>query len=292
MTIMRMFFRIAALFAAVFALPAHAGEMRHGGKLVLTNGITSVEGASGGGLTPWATIAGNATRDGIGIQASATVAEVRDYDYRNLSVAIGAFDRVELSYARQTFDTNKVGGMLGLGNDFKFDQDVFGAKVKLAGDLVFGKPSLPAIAVGVQYKRSLDAPVVAAVGAKHRAGVDVYATASKLLLSHSVLASTTIRATKANQMGLLGFGGDKSNKYGVHLEGTIAYQLSRTVAVGAEYRSKPNKLGIAREDDWFDVFAAIAITRNITATAAYTDLGSVATRPKQRGMLFQIQTSF
>ena len=283
---------IAALFAALTALPAHADDMRHGGKLVLTNGITSLEGASGGGLTPWATIAGNATRDGIGIQASATVAEVRDYDYRNLSIAIGAFDRVELSYARQTFDTNKVGGMLGLGNDFKFDQDVFGAKVRLAGDLVYGKPLMPSIAVGVQYKRSLDAPVVAAIGAKHRAGVDIYATASKLLLSHSVLASATVRATKANQMGLLGFGGDRNDRYGVQVEGTIAYQLSRKVAVGAEYRSKPDNLGIAREDDWFDVFAAIAITRNITATAAYTDLGSIATRPKQRGVLFQLQTAF
>lgn len=289
---MKTLVRIAALFAALLALPAHADDMRHGGKLLLTNGITSVEGASGGGLTPWATIAGNATRDGIGVQASATVAEVRDYDYRNLSVAIGVFDRVEVSYARQTFDTNKVGGMLGLGNDFKFDQDVFGAKVTLGGDLVYGKPLMPAIAVGVQYKRSLDAPVVAAIGAKHRAGVDLYATASKLFLSHSVLASATVRATKANQMGLLGFGGDKNDRYGVLVEGSIAYQLSRKVAVGAEYRSKPDKLGIAREDDWFDVFAAIAITRNLTATAAYSDLGSIATRPKQRGVLFQIQTAF
>lgn len=289
---MKTILRLAALFAMLFALPAQAGDLRHGGKLLLTNGITSIEGASGGGLTPWATIAGNATRDGIGVQIAATAAEVRDYDYRNLSVAIGAFDRVELSYARQQFDTNKVGGMLGLGNDFKFDQDVFGAKVKLAGDLVYAAPAMPAIALGVQYKRSLDAPVVAAIGAKHRAGVDIYATASKLFLSHSVLASATIRATKANQSGLLGFGGDRSDRHSIQFEGSLAYHLSRKVAVGAEYRTKPNTLGIAREDDWFDVFAAIAITRNVTATAAYTDLGSIATRPKQRGVLFQLQTSF
>ncbi len=271
---------------------AAAEDLRAGGKLILTNGITSSEGASGGGLTPWATIAGNATRDGIGFQLSATVAEVRDYDYRNLSIAVGVFDRVEVSYARQSFDTNRVGGLLGIGNDFKFDQDIYGAKLKLVGDMVYDAPLMPAIAVGVQYKRNLDAPVVAAIGGKHRDGVDAYVTASKLFLSRSILASATVRATKANQMGLLGFGGDKSDRHGLHVEGTLAYQLSRSFAIGGEYRSKPDKLGIAREDDWFDVFAALAIGRHVTATAAYTDLGSIATRPKQRGVLFQLQSAF
>ena len=280
------------VLAIVVAAPAAAQDVFGGGKLVLTNGVTSTEGASGGGLTPWASIAGNATRDGIGVQASATVAEVRDYDYRNLSVAVGIFDRVELSYARQTFDTNKVGGLLGLGNDFKFDQDIYGAKLKVTGDMVYDAPLMPAIAVGVQYKRNLDAPVVAAIGAQHRSGIDAYVTASKLFLSRSILASATLRATRANQMGLLGFGGGRSDSYTLHPEVTLAYQLSRTLAIGGEYRSKPDKLGIAREDDWFDVFAALAIGRHITATAAYTDLGSIATRPKQRGVLFQLQTAF
>jgi len=279
---------------AALALPATASaeSLRNGGKLVLTNGVSSVEGTSGGGLTPWAVIAGNATRDGIGVQASATVAEVRDYDFRTLSIAIGAFDRLEISYARQIFDTNRIGGLLGIGEDFTFDQDVYGVKLKLAGDLVYGPAPMPAIAIGAQYKKNLDAPVVAAIGGQHRAGVDFYATASKLFLSHSVLASATLRATKANQLGILGFGGDKSDSYDVHPEASVAYQLSRRLAVGAEYRSKPDKLAIARENDWFDGFIAYAIGRNATATLAYADLGSIATRPKQRGVLFQLQAGF
>src|SRR4051812_22973310 len=98
------------------ATPALAqSDLRNGGKLVLTNGISTVEGASGGGLAPWAVIAGNETRDGVGIQAAATAAEVKSYDFRSFNVAIGIKDRVELSYARQNFNTNEIGGALGLG---------------------------------------------------------------------------------------------------------------------------------------------------------------------------------
>jgi hypothetical protein len=278
-----------ALAAASPAMAQH--DLRNGGKLVLTNGISTIEGSSGGGLAPWAVIAGNETRDGIGIQAATTVAEVESYDFRSFNIAVGIKDRVELSYARQTFNTNEIGGALGLGNDYAFDQDIYGAKVKLFGDLVYGPELLPAVAVGVEYKKSLDAPVVKAVGARHSEGADYYVSASKLFLRHSILLNLTGRLTKANQLGLLGFGG-KDDKYRVQIEGSAAVQLSRRVALGAEFRSKPDNLGIAREDDWFDLFGAYALGRHLTFTAAYVDLGSIATVKGQRGALFQIQAGF
>lgn len=68
--------------------------------------------------------------------------------------------------------------------------------------------------------------------------------------------------------------------------------MSRRIAIGGEYRRKPDNLNIAREDDWFDAFAAVAISRNVTATIAYADLGSIATVKKQRGVFLQLQTAF
>ena len=68
----------------------------------------------------------------------------------------------------RVFDTNKVGGALGLGNDFKFDQDIYGAKLQRGRRRGLRPRMVPAIAVGAQYKRSLDAPIVAAVGARAR----------------------------------------------------------------------------------------------------------------------------
>ncbi|WP_294337383.1 DUF3034 family protein [uncultured Sphingomonas sp.] len=274
------------------ATPAAAQDVGAPGKLLLTNGIGTIEGAAGGGLTPWAVIAGNATKDGVGGQASATVVALPDYDVTALSGAIGAWNRIELSFGRQIFDTNRVGGALGLGNDFKFDQNVFGAKVRVAGDVVYGAAWMPAIALGVEHKDSLDDAVVRAVGAKHGAGTDYYASATKLFLNWSLLANVTVRATKANQNGLLGHGGTLGDAHRVQMEGSLAYQLSRRLVVGAEYRSKPSNLAIAREDDWADAFVAWGVNRHVTATVAYTDLGSIATFDKQRGVLFQLQGTF
>lgn len=289
---MNRFFAVAAVLSLATTAPVCAQEVGSAGKLLLTNGISSVEGAAGGGLAPWAVIAGNATKDGVGAQASATAVALPDYDFQSYAVAIGAFDRVELSFARQVFDTNRVGDALGLGNDFKFDQDVWSAKARLAGDVVYGPAWMPAIAIGAQYKKSLDAPVVSAVGAAHKDGVDYYVSATKLLLRWSLLANVTLRATKSNQLGLLGHGGTVNDKHQVQVESSLGYQLSRRFVIGAEYRTKPSNLAIAREDDWWDAFAAYGINRHVTATIAYTDLGSIATFEKQRGVLFQLQGSF
>lgn len=283
---------LGALSLAAISFPgaAHAEELRNGGKLLLTNGITNVEGSSGGGLTPWATIAGNETKDGIGLSAHITNVEVKSYDYMSGGVSVGLFDRVELSYARQNFNTNEIGAALGLGKDYAFNQDVFGVKARIAGDLVYD--DIPAIAIGAQIKRNLNSPIVHAIGAKHATGVDYYVSASKLFLSRSILLSATARLTKANQMGILGFGGDKKAGYSLQFEASAAYQLSRRFAIGGEYRRKPDNLGIAREDDWYDVFAAYAVNRHLTATIAYADLGSIATVKNQRGVFLSLQASY
>ncbi|MDF8334469.1 DUF3034 family protein [Novosphingobium cyanobacteriorum] len=274
------------------ASPAQADETFDDAKLLLTNGVTSVEGASGGGLASWSTIAGRGTERAIGVSAHVTAIALPDYGWQSHGVSVGIHDRLELSYARQNFDTRKVGAALGLGHGFKFNQDIFSAKLRLAGDLVYGPQWLPAIAVGVQHKRNLDGAIVRAVGARSAQGTDFTLSASKLFLSRSVLVNATARLTKANQFGLLGFGGDKHGKHSLQVEGTLAYQLSRRLAVGGEYRTKPDNLGIAREDDALDMFVAWAPVRNLTVTGAYVDVGSIATFGGQRGGLVQLQLAF
>lgn len=280
------------LAAGLLPIAAHAKPLRNEGKLLLTNGVATVEGASGGGLAPWATIAGNETKDGIGVSAHVTMDELKDYQYRSAGVALGLFNRIELSYARENFNTQKIGAALGLGQDYTFKQDVVGAKIRVLGDVVYDNPLIPAVAVGVQYKHNLNGNIVRALGAKQATGVDFYVSATKLILAQSVLVNTTLRLTKANQIGLLGFGGDKNDAYRVQFEGSVAYQVSRRLAIGGEYRMKPDNLGVARENAWFDGFVAYAINRHLTATVAYTDLGSIATINKQRGYFLSLQAAF
>lgn len=283
-----------ALAALIFASPstAHEAITFDSGKLILTNGITTIEGSGGGGLAPWATISGMGTNRAIGVSAHVTGLELPDFRLDTHGIAIGIRDRLELGYARQNFNTRHAGAALGLGKGFQFNQDIYSAKLRLAGDLVYGPQFLPQISVGVEHKRNLDGAVVRAVSAHSSAGTDFTVSATKLFLGASVLANATVRLTKANQFGLLGFGGDKHAGRSVQFEGSLGWMLSPRLVVGGEWRTRPDNLGIAREDDARDLFAAWAIGRHVTVTAAYVDVGSVATFANQRGGLLSLQLAY
>ena len=271
---------------------AAARELRPGGKLLLTGGVSSLEGAAGGGLSTWAVIAGNETEDGIGGTTRYTVADTGDYQLRSWGAAVGLFDRVELSFAQQDFDTKDVGTALGLGQGFTFRQDIIGAKVRVLGDAVYDQDTwVPQVAVGLQYKKNNRGAVVSAIGGRSDEGVDVYVAATKVLLNESLVVNGTVRWTKANQTGLLGFGGTDDD-YSAQFEGSVGYLVNRRLLVGAEVRTKPDKLAFAKEDAWVDVFAAYAINPNLSITAAYVDLGDIATIKNQRGFYISIQAGF
>ena len=279
--------------AASLAPAAGAAEMREGGKLLLTDGVSTVEGSAGGGLATWAVIAGDETRDGIGGKLNASEVHLPAYDLRVYGAAVGFYNRVEISYAREEFDTGSTGAKLGIGDGFTFDQDVVGAKVRLVGDAVYDQDSwLPQISAGLQYKQNDRGALVKALGAKSADGVDYYVAATKVFLDQSLVVDATVRMTRANQIGILGFGGDRDANYSAQFEGSVGYLVTRHFVVGAEYRTKPNNLGVAREDDWSDLFAAYAVNSHLSITAAYVDTGSIVTFANQRGLYLSLQAGF
>jgi len=281
------------LTVALAAGSASAQEMREGGKLLLTDGVTNFEGASGGGLATWAVIGGDETRNGIGASLAATDVHLPAYDLRVYSGKVGLFDRFELSYAHQEFDTGSTGAKLGLGDGFTFDQDVFGAKVRLLGDAVYDQDSwVPQVAAGLQYKVGDKSAIIHAIGGKSADGVDYYLAATKVFLNESLVVDATLRYTEANQTGILGFGGNLHDSYSPQFEGSVGYLLTRHFVVGAEYRTKPNNLGIAKESNWSDLFAAYAFNSHLSLTAAYVDAGSIVTFENQRGLYLSLQAGF
>ena len=268
-------------------------DARAGGKLLLTGGVSTVEGSGGGGIATWATVTGYGEEDGIGANAHATLVDLPDYQFRTAGVAVGLWDRVELSAARQEFDTGDTGALLGLGQGFTFTQNVIGLKVRLTGDAVYDQDTwTPQIAVGVQHKMNDQDAIISAVGGKDDQGTEFYVAATKLFLAQSVLVSGTVRYTNANQTGLLGFGGDANDDREAQFEGSVGWLLSRNLVVGAEYRTKPDNLSFATEDDWFDVYAAWAVNKHLSVTAAWADLGSIATFDDQRGLYLSLQAGF
>jgi hypothetical protein len=297
----------AALLAAAAAAPAHADT----GKLLLTGGVSTIDGAAGGGISPWAVIGTQATEGERGVSAYLSRAETQDYGLTATGVAVGFNDRFELSFGHQNFDTGITGTLLGLpGLDLK--QNILGAKVRVASDAILDSHTfMPQIAVGVQHKQlessGLDA-TLDALGAK-RTGTDVYVSATKLFLAQGLLVNATLRATQANQGGLLGHGarlGGADNGYEFMPEISVAYLVSKNIAVGFEYRDMPNKLQRAgaaaglgdglRADAWKDIFIAWAPSKNVSLTAAYVDLGRVVpattNNKKQTGVYVSAQFAF
>ena len=300
----RAYLLAAAIFVAQNTPPAQADEtsapsmidnavnMFDEGKLLATGGVSNVEGAGGGGLATWALITGYGTRDGLGLDAHVTYLSLPAYSLTTWGVAAGLWDRVELSYARQHFDTGNIGAALGLGHGFAFDQEIYGAKAKVFGDAVYDQDSwVPQIAVGAQYKENDQGLVTHLVGAKSANGIDYYVAATKVILEDSLLIDATIRATRANQLGILGFGGDKDAGYSPEFEGSAAYLFSRKFALGVEYRTKPSNLRIAQEDDAWDIFAAYFLCKNLSLTVAYVDLGNIVIADHQNGLYLSAQAS-
>lgn len=298
-------FHPLALASALCLATSAAPTLAAGSKLLLTGGVSSVDGAAGGGLTPWALTGSHATGSEIGATAFATRARTRDYALSIAGAAVGFGDRAELSIARQDFATGDNLAPLGLPG-LHLKMNVLGAKLRLAGDAVLDSDSpMPQVALGVLHKR-LDAGALAPtltgpLGASER-GTDVYLSATKLLLAQGLLVNGTLRATKANQNGLLGFGSATRSGYQLQPELSVALLLRRDLAIGAEYRAKPDNLnqsalgsGALKEDDWADLFLAWAPGKHLSLTLAWVDLGRIApaVQPRrQRGAYLSAQGAF
>jgi hypothetical protein len=282
-------------------LPAMAGD----GKLLLTGGVSTIDGAAGGGLTPWAVTGSYAAAGEWGATAYGTGVKTRDYGLAGYGAALAFGDRVEFSVARQDFDTKDNLAALGLAG-LRLKLDIVGAKLRLAGDAIVDSDGwMPQVAVGMLHKKvdasALGPTLTGALGAKD-SGTELYVSATKLFLAPGILVNATLRATKANQGGLLGFGGAQGKGNRLMPEFSVAWLASRSLAIGAEVRAKPNNLdpsalgaGALKEDDWADVFVAWAPNKNVSLTMAYVDLGKIvpALQPRrQTGSYLSAQVAF
>ncbi len=285
------------ILASLIALACPPASAAIGSRIWATGGVSTIEGSAGGGLVPWALLGSYASDEEWGGTLALSQAETDDYSLSVTGAGLNWNNRIELTVARQTLDLDELVFTLkdgfGLEQD-ELNQDIIGAKVRLAGDVLYspwGQWS-----AGVQYKRQRDFTVPEAIGAREDSGTDLLLSASKLFFAavfdRNLLVNATARATKANQGGLLGFGGDRNNGYEVMAEASVGVFVNRQWLVGAEYRQKPNNLSFAGEDDWWDLFVAWVPDRRLAVTAALINLGDVATLNDQQGLYLSLQGSF
>lgn len=266
------------LFLTMVCGFAHADS-----RIVATGGASNIEGSAGGGVVPWAVINGYGSSDEWAVTGMATGVFVDDFTLKVIGASVSYDNRVELSFARQRLKLDSLGGDL--------QQDIIGLKYKVAGELLY--TAMPQISVGVQYKDVDDFSLPSAVGARDDSGVDYYIAATKVffdaLWGRNVLVNGTVRATKANQGGLLGFGSERNNRYRYMKEASVAVLLTDNLAVGMDYREKPDELDFAGEDDWQDFFIGWFVNKNLSVVLAYADLGSIAGFDNQKGWYLSVE---
>ena len=101
------------------------------------------------------------------------------------------------------------------------------------------------------------------------------------LQAKNLLLNMNLQATKANQFGLLGFGGDKNDSYRIQPAFSAALMLTDQLLLGAEYRAKPDNIAVFKEEDAKDIFITWFPIKNISVTGAYVDLGNIANKDNQ-----------
>ncbi|OAJ46839.1 DUF3034 family protein [Pseudomonas marginalis] len=263
------------------------------GRLIATGGASSIEGAAGGGITPWAVLAGYGEQHEWGATAFATTVNLPDYRLDVAGLALAYDNRVELSFARQRFDLGTLVHRLNLPED-NLGQDVLGLKVRLFGDVIYD--ALPQVSLGLEYKHQTHFDIPSLVGAKRDSDVDGYLAASRLFMGaafgYNVLVNGSLRYSRANETGLLGFGGDRRDSRSLLKEGSLALLLNPRWAVGVEYREKPDNLSFAGESDWADVFVGYFPNKHVSFVLAYARLGEIATLDNQNGTYLSVQGSF
>lgn len=262
---------------------------------------TTIEGSAGAGLLPMALMHPQ------GPQVAYTHLNTQDFRIRSVAVGGTISDRVELSFGRLMV---KVPGTYdGLdGGDNDIDVNTLGAKVKVL-DM---SDTMPQVDIGLQHKISsgnlLDTLKTAGYISR-KSGTDLYVVATKVVgVGNGLVLNGVLRATKANQMGILGFGGGTQpggkSGYSVVPEVSVAYFLTSSLIIGAEYRDKPNKISNAvygiKEEGAYDAFLTYLVNKNMAASVAYVNLGQVGATPAalgsgssdQSGLYVSVQASF
>ncbi|TFH73104.1 DUF3034 family protein [Gammaproteobacteria bacterium LSUCC0112] len=255
------------------------------GKILGTGGVSSVSGAGGGGLIPWATLSSYADAGQRGGSLFRTRVDVDAYQLDIDGGALTFGNRMELSFARQN--------LLVKPANLHVRQDKTGIKVRVLGDIIFDKA--PQITLGAERGSLRDKGLARAVGAQHTSGTDYTISFAKAWLNgiarRTTLLNVNVRYGNANQFGLLGYGGDDQDVKWT-AEFAAAVFLTRQLVVGMEYRQKPDNLGALREDNAHDLFLAYFPDKRVSLTAAWVDLGEIAGARNQQGMYLSAQITF
>lgn len=271
-----------------------ASSWYNNGKVLATGGVSMTDGAGGGGITPWATITGYGTRDGINGDLHYTYVNLPNYALNSFGGAIGFYDRFELSYSHDVLTTGSTFNTVGLLTDTLGTVSINGL-LNNPDDAVGSTNSIVSSVLeslsGQDLSGLTDALGTQGLGLSDLTG----ALTGELELPDGTGDALDLNALVADATGgLVGGGGNqgiepfnttiKMDVFGakVRLFGEAIYDsdnLIPQVALGGFYKKNKNKellktLGAADAEDWEAYVAAtkifFPINTLVNVTARYT----------------------
>ena len=179
----------------------------------------------------------------------------------------------------------------------------FNGRVALIKEGAFGRGWMPAVTFGVHYKYndtvdSIDDDLggtLTGIGIEDNDGVDLTLYASKMItaLPRPILINAGLRNTSAAHIGLLGFTDSRDTVF----EGNVVAFLTERLALGAEYRQKPDNYDeisglVEEESDWWSVVAGYVVNNNLTVSGGYFNLGTVLNQRDNDALGLKVKYEF
>ena len=264
-----------------------------GGGFLATDGDRTTAGSADGSIVPWAVVSGYDSAGQIGGGAFLTGAQPQDVTSAANGGSFTLFNRVEMRLTQRAFYLRGFARAPG-ETDATLRRIEAGAKLRLFGDLVGS--AWPQISVGLQYKGRERLQTPSSVATRRHSDLDIYLSVSKLWLAGPVdrswFANVTLRSTRANQLGLRGFGSEHDNARSLLFEASGGLFLNRYWAIGAEYRQKPDQLGLAQQRDWHDVFVGWFPNKHMAIIGAHTRFGPFSEDPSQDAWYLKTLVNF
>jgi hypothetical protein len=235
------------------------------------------------------------THDSAVLNARYANVATGDYALASADMAVSFANRFELILSNRDLR-----GTLASLSPLRLQQNVVGLKLKMLGDQrVEQSPWLPQISAGLMLRRDNGAGnTFGLLSAKPYELRDARSMDFSLAASKSfgqrLFLNSTLRAGRTSQFDMPGVGGFINERYQTSFDASAAYLLKRSLVVGAEYRSKPNPLGVDNEKAYQDIFISYFPTKNLSLTLAYASLGDIAVfNPKrQNGAYMSLQLGF
>jgi hypothetical protein len=283
---------VCLLIMSVSAVSAAEEEAQQGPPFPLH----SIEGVGGLPITPSAYLV-NPGEEGelFGKPAvSLQTVWVGEKDMQVLAATWTWFQRLELGYAVNRLGLDdldrevrrSLGSAVDIGTNHVFLHHL-NARLNLIRENEWDIACMPALTAGVHYKYNANideinrdlGDALEGIDYADNDGLDFTLTASKTItaLPRPLMFSVGARASRASQFGLMGF----SDEYMVSFEGNVDVLVTDNLAIGGEFRDKPDVMGrvpdlVAKDDPWWDVHAAYFFGPHSSLYAVVGDAGGVA----------------